>query len=421
MVATETIINSVLCFINSANSDYSLDSLTDVLYSFYSHDEIKVAKELLFNLLKKDVHWRRDPDKKRKDLKDLLDAYEELKTSNIKVDLVTKSHKKMPPVGLEIFAPILNSLAEDISKINELLPKILDIKSEVVNTADTVRQMKIDVSDLKDKFSTAINGMESAAKDFVVKECDVIEELHSFRQSLNISEDLQTVTERQRRSSLGLASGSYAAAISKSPGGADIGQNQQRRPDIEEEARPTASAALVTNPLTGGVTKGYRKNDKRQLPTTTILHETPENESPNRLDEVDQVGAAAEWTLVQRNKKKREHLAKRTQFARVTGSLKTSSGHSFRAAIRMADVFIGRVHKDVTCECLSEYINNSFHVNVEAVSQLDIRSDRFNAFKVTVKLSDRDKLFNAELWPEDILVNKFYSRSKNLTDKVTES
>ena len=159
------------------------------------------------------------------------------------------------------------------------------------------------------------------------------------------------------------------------------------------------------------------------MSTTTILGENTEDESPNRLDEVDQVGAAAEneWTLVQRNRKKREHIAKRPQFVRLTGCLKTSSAHSFRVAIRMADVFIGRVHKDVTCECLSEYIKNSFHVNVEAVSQLDIRSDQFNAFKVTVKLSDRDKLFNAELWPEDILVNKFYSRSRNVTDKVTES
>ena len=34
----------------------------------------------------------------------------------------------------------------------------------------------------------------------------------------------------------------------------------------------------------------------------------------------------------------------------------------------------------------------------------------YAAFKVNVKISDRDKVFEAELWPEDIIVNKFYNR-----------
>ena len=165
----DTIINSVLCFINSARSDYSYDSLSDVIYSFYSHEEIKVAKELLGNLLKKEIVWRRDPDKKRKDLKDLLEFHDELITSKMKVNLVTKSHKKMPPIGLELFAPILTNLVEEITKINEVLPKILDIKTEVCNTADTVRQMKVDVNDIKSKFSSAITGTEEAALKISVK------------------------------------------------------------------------------------------------------------------------------------------------------------------------------------------------------------------------------------------------------------
>ena len=112
---------------------------------------------------------------------------------------------------------------------------------------------------------------------------------------------------------------------------------------------------------------------------------------------------------------------KRYQSVKVTGSRKTSSGHSFKAAMRMADVFVGRVDKDVTIDCIEDYIKNSFSVHVHAITQLGIRSDRFNAFKVNVKFSDRDKLFNADLWPEDILVNKFYSRSRDSHNKVGES
>ena len=69
---TVYIVKSILCFINWAYADYSYDSLLEVAYSLYSHEEIKVAKELLCTLLKKDLIWRRDPDKKRKYLKDIF-------------------------------------------------------------------------------------------------------------------------------------------------------------------------------------------------------------------------------------------------------------------------------------------------------------------------------------------------------------
>ena len=62
----DVVINNLLCFINSARNDYPRESLKDVTYAFYSHEEIKNAKITLCNLLKKDISWRRDPDKKRK-------------------------------------------------------------------------------------------------------------------------------------------------------------------------------------------------------------------------------------------------------------------------------------------------------------------------------------------------------------------
>ena len=116
----------------------------------------------------------------------------------------------MPPVGLEMFAPILNNLAEDINKINDILPKILDIKCEVVNTADTVRQMKIEMHELNGKFSTAVNGMTEAAMDLATNECSVLEELTSFRQSVAIEDEVIKEIDRIRRSSLGGGGISYA-------------------------------------------------------------------------------------------------------------------------------------------------------------------------------------------------------------------
>ena len=164
-------------------------SLFDVAYAFYSHDRIKSPKEKICISLKRDIVWRKDPKKKKKDLQDLLYYLEEFKEVNKHVKYVTMPPKKMPPVGLEVFAPILTNLAEDIMKLNEVIPKILDIKSEVCNTADTVRQMQLDVNDLKKKFTSAVTFMEGAAKVLRDDEFDVINQLRSFRQSIGITRD----------------------------------------------------------------------------------------------------------------------------------------------------------------------------------------------------------------------------------------
>lgn len=42
-MADEPINNGLLCFVNSAKSDYG-NALFDMAYSVYSHDEIKKAK-----------------------------------------------------------------------------------------------------------------------------------------------------------------------------------------------------------------------------------------------------------------------------------------------------------------------------------------------------------------------------------------
>lgn len=407
----EIIINSVLCFINSASGDYSNSSLQEVIYSFYSHEEIKVAKELLCNILKKDLIWRRDPDKKRKDLKDLLEFYDEFKTSKIKVKLVTNSHKKMPPVGLELFAPILTNLAEEINKINDVLPKILDIKSEVVNTADTVRQMKIDVSDLRNKFSNAINGMEEVVRDCADAECSVIEELSSFRQ---VDDNVGQPSDHRRRSSVGVGPGSYARAVVEGERSVAAAQDEG-----QAEVGTGNPPGLVANPVTGGISKSFRmpRRDSESSRTsgrggTSNLRIRREQQQP-RLDEHEQPDEGDDWIQVQRNKKKqRENAMVRKESAKILGSKKTC-GHSFKAATKSVDVFIGRVHKDVSMDKISEYIKDTFNVNVVSILQLDIKSDRVNAFKVTVNLSEREKLFNGELWPEDIVVNKFYNKSFN--------
>ena len=76
----------------------------------------------------------------------------------------------------------------------------------------------------------------------------------------------------------------------------------------------------------------------------------------------------------------------------------------------MADVFLGRVDKDVMVSDIEKYVKDTFDVVTQKVERIEIQSDQFHAFKITVFFDERSKLFNAELWPEGMVINKFYNR-----------
>ena len=84
---------------------------------------------------------------------------------------------------------------------------------------------------------------------------------------------------------------------------------------------------------------------------------------------------------------------------------------ALKAVKRTADIYLGRVEKTVSADDIENYILEVFNVKVEKVENIQIRTDQYRAYKVTVDLALRDKLFKPEAWPEGIVVNKFYRRS----------
>ena len=100
-------------------------------------------------------------------------------------------------------------------------------------------------------------------------------------------------------------------------------------------------------------------------------------------------------------------LTSKPNHVRLTGTRKEI--HTLKAVKRTGDVFVGRVETSVSVEDMTEYIKDNFEVNPLGVELLKIKTDRYVAFKITLNLSERDKLFNSDLWPEDLIVDKFYS------------
>lgn len=411
----ETILNSLLCFLNSAKQDFSNDSILHILDAFYSHENIKVAKTTLVNLLHKDLIWRRDPEKKMKDLRDVIEYHEELKKSKMKVNFVCNTYKGMPPMGFEYIAPMISNLSEEIVKINDVLPKILDIKSQVVNTADTVRQLRSDVIDMKGSFNKAVSGIEEATNDITDKDIAVLNDIRSFRMSLGNSNSLVTEQQLLDDEVISLEM-TYAQSLQTSP------KTSDRRG--KDGWRERNSETSVKDSLTGAIAKDKSLKSNKKKESYQKVNKDPdivsnihpiENETPANSEEVNGERGSSEgdggWKVVGvRPRPRNRHAGSRPHSNyRVMGSRKDD--HSLMKAVkRTADVFLGRVDKSVKADEIIQYIEDSFNVVAEKVEVLKIKSDQFNAFKITVPSIERDKLFNSELWPEGIVVNKYYNR-----------
>ena len=124
------------------------------------------------------------------------------------------------------------------------------------------------------------------------------------------------------------------------------------------------------------------------------------------------------WTLVNKNKNRKtpnlrpgflgQGSQKRDSY-RVLGANKDGR-LSLKAVQKTADAFVGRVTKDIGESDIKQYIKKVFDIVVKKIEILKIKTDEYNAFKVTVNLSDRDTLFKPDLWPEGLVINKFYKR-----------
>ena len=395
----EIVINHLLCFLSSAKNDHSRESLLDMAYSFYSHEEIKLAKTELANILKRDAVWRRDPEKKRKDLDDVIEFLDELKASKFKTRFVSDNYKKIPPVGLEFIAPILTNLTGEVERLNELLPKILDIKSEVVNAADTVRQLRVDVDEIKLNFCQAVSGLNEASNDIMENDLEILNDIRSFRLSISERGDVpHCPSPGKNRKKKASSSGSA--------------QQNKRSSDMNTHLH---DATLIKSPLPhqetavkereGPSTPTYAEQANKNSKAASIVSSDSDQEDDNP------------WAVAgARRREKRQHRLMRRETegkqrsARVTGSRK--SHHQLKAVRRTADVFLGRMDSDVSIGSIKNYIQETFEIHVYNIEELKIVTDEYKAYKITVSLHEREKLFNPELWPEGIVVDKFYSRSK---------
>ena len=403
-------INSLLCFISSAKNDYANEVLFDLVHSFYSEDDIIIAKDLLAEILNKNVTVRKNPGRKKRCLEDVFEMFEEFLTKNRRIIFASDSYKKMPPLGLEFISPLLCNLMEEITTINNILPKINDIKSQVVNTADIVRNLKIQMNGFESKFNGKLLDNNNHSRH-------VRESNPSNSNSVLKSNADDSYNRLQPPATP--SSGAVTTPItsnSKSNRIVELQQNLLHKLEANKFTFPdTTDSSRVKKDSNMGSPSYATVAAAQQLDSDNVTTQNDTTEDRSTVEQQDRnsdtnimnTDKQSGWNPVNNKRNRQRH--KRNNSI-VTGSKKLGSG-TLKGINQTVDVFIGRIDNDADDNVLKSYIEDNFKIKLIAIQQLTIKSDLYRCFKVKVNLVDKDVLFNSEMWPEGVQVNKYYRRS----------
>ena len=168
----------------------------------------------------------------------------------------------------------------------------------------------------------------------------------------------------------------------------------ERLVDNETEASSVPSVPVLENvPLPDENVTTFREaviNGKKVIPKASTI---------------------ATRSSVSEKQNKRQNNQRGNHGNHLTGARKDGSS-LLKAVKRTVDVFIGRIDIQADESVIRNYIKDTFDISCCKVEKLQIKTDLYNAFKVTVSLKEREALFNSDMWPEDVIINKFYNRSR---------
>ena len=83
--------------------------------------------------------------------------------------------------------------------------------------------------------------------------------------------------------------------------------------------------------------------------------------------------------------------------------------------VRELSIFVGGINNQLTVEDFSQHVKDNLGVTPITVAQN--KCNNYNqSFKLTICSSDKDKIFNAEMWDENIIIKPFRERRQQNTE-----
>ena len=429
----DTSINDVLCFVSTARESWSKEKIIKESAAFYSDDHIKKAKDLFFELCDETAIKRkvcpRQPNVSIANLEDIYNLFEKMEGSSRTLPkFVAEGFMSLPPSsGFDSLASILCMMRDEISALRFEVTEFRKSNSKDQKAFDNVNCVLQDVAEIKRLIhlrSAVFEGESSATKatDNVSDGDDLASQtlpvdVGSYitagdsNAAGNYEGNLSTVASASNsnvnNSQPTVSTSSVNVGNSNSAGNAGMAVSAVANAptSLVQSGRPT----VVTSEVQNAVLSASSSNSYSGALLNATNGPTTGPSSATMSTGQRQRGGAAPWAA-----RRGRGGAWPQRRPPLRGTRTASAG--LVAAVRTLDVFVSGCGLDTTEDCISAYCRNN-GVAVNKCESLPTRSRWCKCFKINANPVDRDRLMSPDLWPEGIIIKKFFppSRAYNTT------
>jgi hypothetical protein len=150
MTSEECVINKVLCFLITARNTDDKTTIIETAVKFYNENDIKLANEVICDILKIKPKWRKSEDKLIKELADIYDHLNQLEKEGMKVKFVAESYKDFPSTqGNELLMSVVDSLRVDILELRDQIKKQENVKNISEERNEDIQIIKEELIEVK--------------------------------------------------------------------------------------------------------------------------------------------------------------------------------------------------------------------------------------------------------------------------------
>ena len=376
----DAVINGVLCYLSSARHTLTDQAMCTICLSYYSGDKISDAKDLLFKFANETIIRRRGEGKVKADLIDmiaLLRKVDERKESL--PQFLADGFSSMPPAsGFETIAEHIINLT---TEINVLKNEIESLRNKDI-PEDKLTDIKEDIFDIKSMLMQKVTSGEP---------CIPTTPLGATKTKQLYADVASSSTSSKKDESdvsFALATGVIKNSDSVDGKNCDVG-GENKFMSVDNGGRKRSN---------------FNKGNAEQRTAKQQPHEQDAAGSKKEMEDKEN-----NWQVHQTKKKRKEV---------IRGSKRVNG--SFKSTVSNCDLYIGKCDSSVTNSIITSYIRDENDIDVVACECLN-EYNGVKSFKVTLSFDNRNKLLSSSMWPENIVVRKFYNKKIHNNDRSNQN
>lgn len=347
------VVNDVLCFVSTARSSMPHDKVTLSAVAYYTEEDIKKAKDVVFEIAGDRPVNRRPcashPNPSVADIGDILGLFEKMEQQKFLFpDFLARGYASIPPAsGFEALAAVMCSLRDELSNLKFEIAECRSASQRDHNVLEDVRCVKADIMDIKIILNEKVKKTTSAPTYAAVATGEASNDNLTGRQNSKASSDVNSAG---------------SSILSKQTNCGD-----KANANVINAHSSQTNTANVVRP--GGNSGPLGSGNKKRGPPRPSARRS------------NIVGTKVDST------------------ARISG------------VERVLDVFVGGCSLDAEEADITEFCKAG-GVVVKKCEFLPTKSPWYTSFKVSLRQTDRDKVLDPDFWPCNIFVRKYFQGRK---------